>query len=408
MSKTQSSLSQNRPLSQHGPLSQYGAQLVDDKDIEAVVSALRSGYLTNGPIIDEVEDKFAEAVGARFAVLVSSGTAALHLSTLALSLAKPFCGITSANTFVASANCISYAGGEIAISDIDAETGIASWELIEKHLSADTKVIVPVNFAGRSCQTPEIFAQARKRGVYVIEDACHALGSHYPDGSPVGSCKHSDLTIFSFHPVKTITSGEGGAITTNDSNLYRELCDLRSHGIVRQSERFLSPPKTKNESTAAPWYYEAQKLGFNYRLTTLQAALLSSQLDKLKSFCKRRRELVETYDKLFEGDELITPLRKTGAETALHLYVVRIAFDRISRDRAELMSALSEMGIGTQVHYIPLYRQPLFSNRPHVTPDHFPGSERYYSQCLSLPLHANLEAHHIHKVVEDLKGLVRS
>lgn len=358
----------------------YGKQWVDAADIAAVVAVLKSDFLTQGPAVERFEAKLRALTGAKYCVAVANGTAALHLAVAALDVRPGRKGVTSANTFAASANALAYCGLKPVLADIEPDTGNVSVASVASRLSKDTAVLVPVHFAGQPADMPRLAALAKKRKLRVIEDAAHAIGSRYADGSPVGNCRYSDLTTFSFHPVKTVTCGEGGAVTTNDKTLYERLTLLRTHGITKQGLR--SP---------GPWYYEMQALGFNYRLTDLQAALGESQLGKLDAFTRRRREIVSRYNAAFAGHPLAAPLvERPGAASAFHLYVLRIDFQKLGRTRGEVMSELSAEGIGTQVHYIPVGRHPFYRKTFKTRPQDCPEAEAFYARALSLPLYPKM------------------
>ena len=357
----------------------YGRQWIDEDDIAAVDRVLRSDYLTTGPEVDAFEADLASYTGARYCVAVSSATAALHIAVAALDLPAGSEGITSPNTFVASANCMVYNGLTPHFADIDPDTFNIDPVEIERAITTETRLLIPVHFAGRACDMERISGIARQAELHVIEDAAHAIGSRYPNGSRVGSCDYSDMTVFSFHPVKTMTTGEGGAITTNDEQLYRKLLMLRSHGITRDSALMTQNP--------GPWYYEMQSLGFNYRMTDIQAALGRSQLAKLDRFIARRVELVQRYHEKLSGVAwLTTPDASQDQHTCFHLYVVRIDWEMLAMDRTTVMNTLRDSGIGTQVLYIPVHTQPYYRDHLGYRPGDFPIAASYYNEALALPL----------------------
>ncbi len=374
----------------------YGRQSIDDSDVAAVTRALRSPFLTQGPLVAEFERALCTYTGAKYAVAVANGTAALHLAVAALGLKKGSSGITSPITFVASANALVYNGIKPVFADIDPVTANMSLAALARAVGKDTRVIIPVHFAGRSAAMKEIAAIAASKKSFVIEDAAHAIGSRYPDGGRVGNCAYADMTTFSFHPVKMITTGEGGAVMTNDKGLYDRLCSLRSHGIVR------GPALMKN--VPGPWYYEMQELGFNYRLTDIQAALGLSQLKKIGRFLLRRRAIVARYNKAFKGLSWLRPLAGDGPSCAHHLYVVRIDFKKLRMSRRVFMESLAALGVGSQVHYIPVYRQPFYSRNFKVAGRAFPQAEKYYEQCLSLPLFPAMKDKDVEKVIAAVLG----
>ena len=376
----------------------YGRQCVNASDIREVIKVLKSDWLTQGPKIKEFEDALCKYTGAKYAVAVSSGTAALHIACLAVGIKSGDEVITSPITFVASANCILYCGGKPVFADIQKDTVNIDPEEIKKKISPNTKAIIPVHFAGQPCNMSDINKIAKENCLYVIEDAAHAIGSRYADDSTVGNCRYSDMTVFSFHPVKTITTGEGGAITTNDKILYEKLIMLRSHGITKEESLL-----TKNPG---PWYYEMQMLGFNYRITDLQAALGISQLSKLDRFVKRRREIVGEYNKAFSDISwLKTPFEEKNVYSAFHLYAVLIDFEKLGLSRPQVMEKLKNSGIGTQVHYIPVYTQPYYKNNFDYKDGHCPVAEEYYKYTLSLPLYPSMSKNQVKHVISKMKGL---
>ena len=372
----------------------YGSQCVEADDVAMVIRALKSPFLTQGPTVEAFEKELCAYTGAKFCVAVANGTAALHLAVAALALKKGCSGITSPITFLASANALIYNGIEPLFADIDPQTANISVDAMSRVIRRNTKVIIPVHFAGRPAPMKEIASIAARKKCFVIEDAAHAIGSRYPDGGRVGNCAHSDMTIFSFHPVKTITTGEGGAIMTNDKKLYDRLRSLRSHGVTRD------PALIKK--SLGPWYYEMRDLGFNYRLTDIQAALGLSQLKKIDRFIARRRQIVAAYNAAFKGLPWISPVSTDDKLCAYHLYVVRIDFKKLGISRRALMEKLAGLGVGTQVHYIPVYRQPYYRKNFHVPSSGFLEAEKYYEMCLSLPLFAGMWDKDVSKVVHVL------
>ena len=372
----------------------YGRQCIDGDDIAAVTAVLSSERLTSGPAVEAFELALAERVGARFAVVCSSGTAALHLAMLAAEVGRGDLALVPTLTFVATANCVRYVGAEVRFADVDADTGLmfpshaaaslAAWE------GRAIKAVLPVHLAGQCADMAELAALCRERGITVIEDATHAIGTTYAeDGArfAVGGCRHSDMCVFSFHPVKTLAMGEGGAITTNDEGLAGRLRCLRNHGISREARLFQVPDLAFDGRGAPnPWYYEVAELGFNYRASDLHCALGLSQLKKLGHFVAERRALVARYDEALAGlAPIACPVpRIAGCEPGWHLYVALIDFEAAERTRAEVMRALRARGIGTQVHYIPVHLQPYYASR--YGEIEMPGAAAYYRRALSLPL----------------------
>lgn len=379
----------------------YGRQTIEADDIEAVTRALASGMLTQGPLVEEFERKLAAYTGAKYALVCSNGTAALHLACKAAMLGPGDKVLTSPLTFLASANAALYVGARPDFADIDPATLNIDPVEVEKKLKScpSIKALIPVHFAGSPCDMERIGRLARERNLIVIEDACHALGAEWTasDGTAkkVGSCANSDMTVFSFHPVKSITTGEGGAITTNSRKLYERLVSLRTHGVVKDAARLFNPE-------GLPWYYEMQDLGFNYRLTDIQSALGISQLGKLDRFINRRNELASIYDRLLSKYPFIkTPGRAERCRSAWHLYPARIDFDGLGASRKELFELMSAIGINLQVHYIPVHLQPYYRGLGYK-PGEFPNAERFYEEEVSLPIYPLLTDEEAGAVVEAL------
>jgi UDP-4-amino-4,6-dideoxy-N-acetyl-beta-L-altrosamine transaminase len=387
----------------------YGKHHIDEEDIQAVVNVLRGGILTQGPIIEQFEHEIAAYVGARYAVAVSSATAGLHLAALAAGVSPGSTLITSPITFVASANAGMYAGGNVAFADIDPQTINMSPTSLKIALAnnPNTKAVISVHFAGLPCDMPAIKLLADHARAVIIEDAAHALGGSYPEGGKVGSCLYSLMTVFSFHPVKAIAAGEGGMITTNDEAVYRKLLRLRSHGINKLDDKLEIASQAKTNGEVNPWYYEMQELGFHYRITDMQCALALSQLKKLDQFISRRRILAKKYDERFATFKNCRPAQSMGRDlSGHHIYILRINFNSLGLNRAELMKKLKDQGIGSQVHYIPVPMQPYYRNLG-LNLNDFPDAINYYEEALSIPLFYDLtdaQQEHIVSVLQDLVG----
>jgi UDP-4-amino-4,6-dideoxy-N-acetyl-beta-L-altrosamine transaminase len=378
----------------------YGRQCIGEADIAAVTDVLRSDFLTQGPAIARFESAVAARLGGAHAVAVFNATAALHIACLALGVGPGDRVWTSPNTFVASANCARYCGATVDFVDIDPVTYNMSIDALTAKLAqaqgAGTmpKVVIPVHFGGLPCEMQQIQELARRYGFKVLEDASHAIGAEYRD-SVVGDCSYSDIAVFSFHPVKIITTGEGGLATTQSRELARTMQLLRTHGITRE------PAELEHQDEGA-WYYEQQCLGFNYRMTDIQAALGLSQLANLDKWIERRHEIAHAYDELLSALPLILPRRPAGSRSALHLYVVQIDPQRTALKRRVVFDRLRSAGIGVNVHYIPVHTQPDFRALG-FRRGQFPASEAYYSRCLSLPMFAALtdgEQRQVHRALQ--------
>lgn len=377
------------------PLS-YGRQYIDDEDIAAVTETLKSDYLTCGPKITELEEKLCQVTGAKYAVAVCNGTAALHLAAIAAGFGEGDEVIVSSITFAASANCVLYCGARPVFADIDPETYNIDPAAVEKLITPRTRGIVAVDFTGQSVEHEALRDICGRHNLILIEDAAHAIGTRY-NGRPVGSI--ADMTCFSFHPVKTVTAGEGGAVTTNDERLYRRLLRLRTHGITRSPEEMEHP-------TDALWYNEQVELGFNYRMTDFQAALLGSQLGKLSMFVARRKEIVKRYDAAFsEMPELFVQKEIKGSDTARHLYILRLKPELLKCDRRQFFDALHAENIYSQVHYLPVYWHSYYEKLGYGK-GLCPNAEKYYAEVCSLPLYYALTDGDVEDVIRAVKKLV--
>jgi UDP-4-amino-4,6-dideoxy-N-acetyl-beta-L-altrosamine transaminase len=376
----------------------YGHQSIDQEDIQAVVSTLQSDWLTQGPAIEEFEKHLCQYTKAKHAISCSNGTTALHLALAAIGITSDHAVIVPSITFVATANAVEYVGGTVLFADVDPNTGLMTAETLVQTIQKykddyKIKALIHVHLAGQCENLSEIYKTAKNFDLFVIEDAAHAIGTNYikdKDFSPIGSCQYSDLTTFSFHPVKTITTGEGGAVLTNDASVAERIYNLRSHGLIKNSKHWLQNELAFDDhQNPNPWYYEMHEVGFNYRLTDISCALGLQQLKKLNQFKKTRTELVATYDSSFQS-ATIQPMKKNAwSDTSWHLYVVHIDFTKIKKSRAVVMNSLKNKNIGTQVHYIPVHLQPYYKKK--YGQQILPGAEKYYSSCLSIPLYVGLQ-----------------
>lgn len=374
----------------------YGRQFIDQDDIEAVVETLKSDLITCGPKVEELEKKLCEVTEAKYAVVVSNGTAALHLAAMAAGISEGDEVIVSSVTFAASANCVLYCGGTPVFADIDPYTYNIDPESIKKLITPKTKAVVAVDFTGQAVKLNEIREICKEHNLILIEDAAHSLGTYY-DGKAVGSI--ADMTTFSFHPVKTITGGEGGAITTNDEELYKKLRLLRTHGITRNIDEMAHP-------TDDPWYQEQVCLGYNYRMTDFQAALLISQLKKLPAFSMRRKEIVEKYDDAFVMMPEIRIQREIlESDTTRHLYVIRLVPDKLKCTRREFFDALYAENTRPQVHYLPVYWHSHYENLGYEK-GLCPNAENFYEEAMSIPLYYSLTDKDVDDVITAVKKVV--
>ncbi|MDH5325761.1 MAG: UDP-4-amino-4,6-dideoxy-N-acetyl-beta-L-altrosamine transaminase [Gammaproteobacteria bacterium] len=381
----------------------YGRQHISDEDIESVVRVLKSDFLTQGEAVPQFEKSVKEYTGSKYSVAVNSGTSALHISCLALGVGRGDWVWTSPITFVASANCALYCGANIDFVDIDSVTCNISVELLRKKLIKSSKtnslpkVLVTVHFSGLSCDMKEIYSLSKEYGFHVIEDACHALGGKYLD-KPIGSCEFSDIAVFSFHPVKSITTGEGGMAVTNNEQLFDKMCLLRSHGITRDLN-------IMTESSHGPWYYEQIHLGYNYRMTDIQAALGESQLNRLDEFIMRRHSLANRYDEMLEGLPIRCPYRPSDSYSGMHLYVIRLDLKSMNKSHKDVFMQLRSLGISVNLHYIPVHTQPYYRELGFKKGD-YPAAETYSQEAISLPMFPGLKEDEQDKVITALKQSV--
>ncbi len=378
----------------------YGRQLISEDDIRAVTDVLRSEFLTQGPVVPAFESAVAGYCGARHAVAVNSATSALHVACLALGVGAGDRVWTSAITFVASANCARYCGAEIDFVDIDPRTYNMSVACLAEKLArakADGKlpsVVIPVHLCGQSCDMQAIWALSQEYGFRVIEDASHAIGGRYQN-APIGGGRHSDITVFSFHPVKIITTAEGGMALTNDAALAGRMALFRSHGITRDAAQMTHAPD-------GPWYYQQIELGYNFRMPDMQAALGLSQMRRIDEFVARRHALAERYDALLKDVPVTTPWQHPDGYSGLHLYVIRLRTGELKAGHREIFERLRASGLGVNLHYIPVYRHPYYARLGFNAAD-FPEAERYYGEAISIPMYAGLTDEQHTEVVHRLK-----
>lgn len=382
----------------------YGKQEISEADIAAVIDVLKSDRITQGPAIERFEQAVADYCGVKYAVAVSSATAGLHIACLALELGENDLLWTSPNTFVASANAGRYCGASVDFVDTDPKTYNLSPEALEAKLMAAEKqgklpsVVMPVHLTGQSAVMAAIAPLAEKYGFRVIEDASHAIGAQY-QGKPVGCCEYSDMAVFSFHPVKIITTGEGGMVVTNQDELYQKLIRLRTHGITRD-------PNLMTESSHGGWYYQQLELGLNYRITDMQAALGASQMQRLETFVDRRRSLAQRYNEQLQDLPLTLPDQHPDTNSSWHLYVIRLQLDQIQKTHQQVFNELREAQIGVNLHYIPVHTQPYYQQFGFQWGD-FPEAEQYYREAISIPLYYGLTEADQDRVVKTLREILR-
>lgn len=379
----------------------YARQHINEQDIDAVVQTLKSDWLTQGPSVGRFEKKVADYCGASHACAVSNGTAALHLACLALGVKEGDIVWTSSISFVASSNCALYCGAKVDFVDIDSKTCNLSIEQLEKKLSQAKKnrclpkVVIPVHLAGQSCEMKSIFELSKKYGFKIIEDASHAVGGSYLD-KKVGSCAYSDCAVFSFHAIKIVTTGEGGMILTNNKELHKKVSRLRTHGITRQADELI-------EKNQGPWYYEQLDLGFNYRLTDIQASLGCAQMGRLDEFVRRRQEIADRYDDLLKNLSVTLPYRHPDTQSGWHLYIIRL--EKTKKSHRQVFEELREKGIGVNLHYIPIYHQPYYQKlgfKKGICQE----AEKYYTEAISLPMYYGLTDDQQKEVVRILEEIL--
>ncbi len=386
----------------------YSRQSINNNDMKKIVEVLKSDFITQGPNINDFEKDFAKFVGAKYAVACATGTAALHLSCLALGINKKSKILTSAITFVASANCAEFLGANVDFVDIDKNTYCLSVSELKKKLEKNKiDLVIPVHLCGHSSDMAEIYKLKKKYNFHIIEDSCHALGGSY-NNFKVGSCKYSDISTFSFHPVKPITTAEGGMITTNNKKIYQKLLLYRTHGIHKNPDAF------KNKSLAFDdnnepnrWYYEMDVLGFNYRMTDLQAALGKSQLKRVRLFTKTRNKIAKIYNENFKDlINLKLPYKNKNVMHAYHLYTILVNFKKIKKTKNNFMKLLAKKGIGSQVLYIPVFLQPYYKRKYNYKSKNFPQSMKYYEQALSIPVFFGLSKREQALVIKEIKNFL--
>lgn len=381
----------------------YGHQCLDEADYQAVLDVLKSDYLTCGPKIDELERRLCEITGAKYAVAVSNGTAALHIACLAAGIGEGDEVITTPITFAASANCALYCGARPVFADINEKTYNIDPESVRAHVTERTRAVVAVDYTGQSTQLDELLEICREHGLLLITDGAHSIGTKYK-GKPTGSI--ADMTTFSFHPVKTVTAGEGGAVMTNDEELYKKLSLFRTHGITR-NPALMSKKAPDSQGTRGSWYYEQVELGYNYRMTDIQAGLLLSQLNKLDKFKARRREIVQKYDTAFSKlPQIIVQEEIPESDTTRHLYILRIDPERLTIDRKQFFEALGAENVCCNVHYIPVYYFPYYQKLGYQK-GLCPKAEKLYEEIISLPLYYGMSDQDVEDVIAAVKKIAQ-
>ena len=382
----------------------YGRQNITEEDIDAVVNVLKSDYLTQGPKVPEFEDAIKKQCNVGYALAMNSATSALHVACLALDVGKDDIVWTTPITFVASANCALYCGATIDFVDIDPKTYNLSTQALDEKLQAAKvegrlpKVVIPVHLCGQPCDMEGIYKLSKEYGFSIIEDASHAIGGSYKN-EPIGNCQYSDITIFSFHPVKIITTAEGGVATTNSKDLAQKMDLLRSHGITRDSDLMTHEPD-------GSWYYQQVMLGFNYRMTEMQAALGVSQIKRLSTITDKRHQLAKNYDSILAELPVVTPYQHSDGYSGLHLYVIRLETNQIQKSHKEVFDELRASNIGVNLHYIPVHLQPYYQQSLGFKAGDFPEAELYYSQAISLPMYPGLSNEEQDYVLQTLRSIL--
>ena len=383
----------------------YGKHYIDEEDIEAVTKCLRSENITQGPLIKEFEDAVAKYVGSKYAVAVSSCTAGLHIACQSLGINKKSIVGTTTNSFVSTSNCASFLGAKIKFFDIDLDSLNISIDSLEEYLSNGNHLdlVIAVHFAGLPAEMKRLANLSAKYGFNILEDSAHALGAKFDNGKKIGSCKYSDISVFSLHPVKSIAAGEGGVITTNNHEIYMSLLRLRSHGINKISDELINKDLGFTGDKKNLWYYEMKELGYHYRITDIQCALAISQLRKLDKFISKRLKLVNYYRELIEKVDFLSPAQKTkNSFSSNHIFPVRIKFDELNIKRNDLMIYLRDKSIITQVHYIPIPMHPYYNNKGYQA-NNFPNNMTYFNEALTLPLFYELEKDQVEYVLTNIK-----
>ena len=383
----------------------YGKHHIDQEDIKSVIKVLKSNSITQGPLVELFEKAVAKYVGAKYAVAVSSCTAGLHLAAIVSNLKKGKTLLTSPITFVSTANSASFCGAKTIFADINPQANISTDEINRICSNKKVNAISPVHFGGLPCDMIKIKKIANKHNAIIYEDAAHAFGANFPDGSKVGSCKYSDMTVFSFHPVKSIAMGEGGVITTNNKFFFDRLLLLRNHGIQKKSNKFIYK-NSFNKKNHEPWYYEMQELGYHYRVTDIQCALGLSQLKKVKKFLLKRKKIAKIYDNELADLKNCTIIQKNLRDNSSnHLYILRLNLKKIGISKAKIMEELKQKEIGTQVHYIPVPSQPYFRDQGY-NEKKLPNAYKYYEGALSIPLYYDLTKKEQKHVINQVKKII--